>query len=107
MTTQAKIAKTEESILKLKRHLKNKAFPKSLQYKSKANIKPELFTKGIVSIKKKDELGFVKALKGFNLRVTFKRKKGKNHMDCLEAAAICACICFQSAGGKFIIVKRL
>ena len=28
-------------------------------------------------------------------------------MDCLEAAAICACICFQSAGGKLIIVKRL
>ena len=23
-------------------------------------------------------------------------------MDCLEAAAICACICFQSAGGKLI-----
>ena len=28
-------------------------------------------------------------------------------MDCLEAATICACICFQSAGGKLIIVKRL
>ena len=28
-------------------------------------------------------------------------------MDCLEAAAICVCICFQSAGGKLIIVKRL
>ena len=28
-------------------------------------------------------------------------------MNCFEAAAICACVCFQSAGGKLIIVKRL
>ena len=28
-------------------------------------------------------------------------------MDYLEAAAICTCIYFQSAGGKLIIVKRL
>lgn len=53
--TQVKITKTEESILKLERHLKNKTCP--LQGKAKANIKPdELFTKEIVSIKRGAEL---------------------------------------------------
>ena len=37
---EAKIAKTEDSILKLERHLNNQTCPKSLQYSAKANIAP-------------------------------------------------------------------
>ena len=33
--------KTEESILKLEKHLKHKTCPKSLQYKARANIPPD------------------------------------------------------------------
>ena len=38
---EAKIAKTEDSILKLERHLNNRTCPKLLQYSAKANIAPD------------------------------------------------------------------
>ena len=38
---EAKIAKTEDSILKLERHSNNRTCPKSLKYSAKANIAPD------------------------------------------------------------------
>ncbi|KAL9978423.1 hypothetical protein ACROYT_G015936 [Oculina patagonica] len=40
-SVEAKIAKTEESIYKLQRHLNNRTCPKSLQYAARANITPD------------------------------------------------------------------
>ena len=49
---QFKKQKTETSILKLERHLKQKTCPKSLQYKAKANVTPdETFQQEMSAIK--------------------------------------------------------
>ena len=61
---QFKKQKTETSILKLERHLEQKACPKSFQYKAKANVTPddETFRKEISAIKSRAEEQLVSAL---------------------------------------------
>lgn len=66
---EAKIAKTEDSILKLERHLNNRTCPKSLQYSAKANIAPDsTFQKEIKDIKQTAEQALVNALTRFHKR---------------------------------------
>ena len=60
---EAKIAKTEDSILKLERHLNNRTCPKSLQYSAKANIAPDsTFQKEIKDIQQTAEQALVNTL---------------------------------------------
>ena len=66
---EAKTAKTEDSILKLERHLNNRTCPKSLQYSAKANIAPDsTFQKEIKDIKQTAEQALVNALTRFHKR---------------------------------------
>ena len=66
---EAKIAKTEDSILKLERHSNNRTCPKSLKYSAKANIAPDsTFQKEIKDIKQTAEQAFVNALTRFHKR---------------------------------------
>ena len=60
---EAKIAKTEDSILKLERHLNNRTCLKSLQYSAKANIVADItFQKEIKDIKQTAEQAVVNTL---------------------------------------------
>ena len=64
---QKKIAKTEDSILKLERHLNSQTCPKSQQYSAKANIAPNsTFQKEIKDIKQTVEEALVNALTRFH-----------------------------------------
>ena len=66
---EAKIDKTEDSILKLERDLNNRTCPKSLQYSAKANIAPDSpFQKEIKDIKQTAEQALVNALTRFHKR---------------------------------------
>ena len=66
---ESKIAKTEDSILKLERHLNNRTCLKSLQYSAKANIAPDrTFQKEIKDIKQTAEQALVNALTRFHKR---------------------------------------
>lgn len=66
---EAKIDKTEDYILKLERHLNNRACPKSLQLPAKANITPEsTFQKEIKNIKQTAKEAFVNELTHFHKR---------------------------------------
>ena len=66
---EAKIAETEDSILKLERHFNNRTCPKSLQYSAKANIAPDsTFQKEIKDIKQTAEQALVNALTRFHKR---------------------------------------
>ena len=66
---EAKIAKTEDSVLKLERHLNNRTCPKSLKYSAKGNIAPDsTFQKEIEDIKQTAEQAFVNALTRFHKR---------------------------------------
>ena len=66
---EAKIAKTEDSILKLDRHLNNRTCAKSLQHSAKANIAPDsTFQKEIKDIKQTAEQALVNALTRFHKR---------------------------------------
>ena len=66
---EAKIAKTEDSILKLERHLNNRTCSKSLQYSAKANIAPDsAFQKEIKDIKQTAEQALVNTLTSFHKR---------------------------------------
>ena len=73
---EAKITKTEDSILKLERHFNNPTCPKSFQYSAKANIAPDsTFQKEIKDIKraknpgqKTAEQALVNALTHFHKR---------------------------------------
>ena len=65
----AKINGSEESMVKLKAHIKKGACPKSLRYNSRANIAPdEDFKKDISAIRKKAEQAVVGALVRFHQR---------------------------------------
>lgn len=67
--TEFKLKKTEESIHKLQRQLKQKTCPKSLQYKAQVNIAPNnIFWKEIGAIKKRTEQDHVSTLKHFHHR---------------------------------------
>ena len=71
--------KTEESILKLEKHLKQKTCPKSLQYKARANIPPDdNFQKEIRAIKNNAEQQFVSALVRFHKRTSHSHAKKLN-----------------------------
>ena len=73
--------KTEESILKLEKHLKQKTCPKSLQYKARANIPPDdIFQKEIRAIKNNAEQQFVSAL------VRFHKRRSQSHAKKLNRA---------------------
>jgi len=62
-TLQFKKQKTENSILKLERHLEQKTCPNSLQYKAKVNVMPdETLRQEISATKSHDEEQFVSAL---------------------------------------------
>ena len=66
---QFKKQKTENSILKLERHLEQKTCPYSLQYKAKANVTPdETFRQEISAIKSHAEEQFVSALVRYHQR---------------------------------------
>ena len=66
---QFKKQKTETSILKLERHLKQKTCHKSFQYKAKANVSSdETFRKEISAIKSHAEEQFVNTLMHFHQR---------------------------------------
>ena len=66
---EAKIAKTEDTILKLGRHLNNQTCPKSLQYSAKANNAPDItFQKEIKDIKQTAEQEVVNTLAHFHKR---------------------------------------
>ncbi|KAL9978065.1 hypothetical protein ACROYT_G015545 [Oculina patagonica] len=78
-SVEAKIAKTEESISKLDKHLNSRTCPKSLQYTARANITPDNdFQKEIRDIKVRAEQAFVNALSRFhNRRLESLKKKVK------------------------------
>ena len=68
-TTEAKIKKTEGSIMKLNEHLQKNTCPKALRYSARANIPAdEQFREDIKSVKQKAERGFVEALTRFHYR---------------------------------------
>ena len=66
---EAKIAKTEQSIEKLEKHLTNRTFPVSLQYSMKPNITPDsIFDREIKEIKQRAQHSLVQALTSFHKR---------------------------------------
>ena len=66
---QFKKQKTENSKIKLERHLEQKTCPNSLQYKAKANVTPdETFQQEISAIKSHAEEQFVSALVRYHQR---------------------------------------
>ena len=80
---QFKKQKTETSILKLERHLKQKTCPKSLQYKAKENVTPdETFRQEISAIKSHAKDQFVSAL------IRFRQRRLVSHKNKLEKANI-------------------
>ncbi|KAL9977120.1 hypothetical protein ACROYT_G014493 [Oculina patagonica] len=75
-SVEAKIAKTEESIYKIQRHLHNRTCPKSLQYAARANITPDGdFQKEVRDIKHNAEQAFVNAFARFHKRRLENHKK--------------------------------
>ena len=73
-TTEAKIKKTEGSIMKLNEHLQKNTCPKALRYSARANIPAdEQFREDIKSVKQKAERGFVEALTRFHYLLKYKR----------------------------------
>ena len=68
-TLEYKISKTQDSIQKLDKHLKQKTCPKSLRYTARANITPdEIFSKEINAAKLRAEQDHVNALKRLHQR---------------------------------------
>ena len=73
--------KTEESILKLEKRLKQKTCPKSLQYKARANIPPDdIFQNEIREIKNNAEQQFASAL------VRLHKRRSQSHAKKLNRA---------------------
>ena len=66
---ETNITKSEDSIRKLERHMKDKTCPKSFQYLARANIPPEeTFVKDIKRIKEEAEQSFIYALLQYHKR---------------------------------------
>ena len=66
---EAKIAKTEQSIKKLEKHLTNRTCPISLQYSAKPNITPDIiFHREVRVIKQRAQRSLVQALTSFHKR---------------------------------------
>ena len=66
---EAKIAKTEQSIEKLEKHLTNRTCPISLQYSAKPNITPDIiFDREVREIKQRAQQSLVQALTSFHKR---------------------------------------
>ena len=64
-----KIESSEQSVIKLKRHMENSTCPPDLRYDAKANIFPdEDFKSDIKAIRKEAEQKFLGALIGFHNR---------------------------------------
>ena len=60
---EAKIAKTEQSIEKLEKHLTNRTCPISLQYSAKPNITPDpIFDREIREVKQRAQQSLVQSL---------------------------------------------
>ena len=69
VSLETNITKSEDSIRKLERHMKDKTCPKSFQYSARANIPPdETFVKDIKWIKEEAEQGFINALLQYHKR---------------------------------------
>lgn len=66
---ETNITKSEDSIRKLERHMKDKTCPKSFHYLARANIPPEeTFVKDIKRIKEEAEQSFIYALLQYHKR---------------------------------------
>ena len=69
VSLETNITKSEDSIRKLERHMKDKTCPKSFQHLARANIPPdETFVKDIKQIKEETEQGFIYALLQYHKR---------------------------------------
>ena len=76
----AKIARAEQSIKKLEKHLVNRTYPISLQYLAKPNITPDMiFEREVKEIKQQAQQGLVDVLTSFHKRRLESQRKRANY----------------------------